>query len=167
MTYIQHEIDHREPLMAFFSEELALGHRLHAASMRGLPSLERDLQRAANLSFFEFQTLDHLSTVDGAMSMTNLASRCNSSLSRLSHVARKLEARGLLTRRLADYDKRVTVAELTDKGRTLISRVRDVYHAAIENRVLESLSASELRQATNLLDTMLRRNNPDHWLFAS
>jgi len=167
VTYISNEIDHRDQLMAFSSEELDFWHRVVAVYMGVLPALERDLQRAANVSFFEFQTLDHLSSVDGAMSMTQLASRCNSSLSRLSHVARKLEARGLLTRRLADYDKRVTVAELTDKGRTLVDNVRDVYHASIESRVLESLSPSELRQATNLLDTMLRRNNPNHWLFAS
>src|SRR5690625_6482499 len=109
--------------MAFSSEELDGWHRVVAAYMGVLPTLERDLQRAANISFFEFQTLDHLSSVDGAMSMTQLASRCNSSLSRLSHVARKLEARGLLTRRLADYDKRVTVAELTDKGRSEERRV--------------------------------------------
>ncbi len=167
MTYIPSEIDNREQLIDFSSEELDFWHRVVAVYMGVLPALERDLQQAANVSFFEFQTLDHLSSVDGAMSMTQLASRCNSSLSRLSHVARKLEARGLLTRRLADYDKRVTVAELTDNGRRLVADVRDVYHAAVENRVLESSSPTELREATNLLDSMLRRNNPNHWLFAS
>ena len=167
MTYIQDEIDNREQLVDFPSEELDFWHRVVAVYMGILPALERDLQRAANVSFFEFQALDHLSSVDGVMSMTQLASRCNSSLSRLSHVARKLEALGLLVRRLAEYDKRVTVADLTAKGRTLVDNVRDVYHASIESRVLETLSPAELRQATGLLDSMLRRKNPEHWLFAS
>lgn len=167
LTDIMSEIDEREQLMAFSSEQMDFWHRVVAVYMGVLPALERDLQRAADVSFFEFQALDHLSSVDGSMSMTQLAARCNSSLSRLSHVARKLEGRGLLTRRLAEHDKRVTVAELTDKGRALIDGVRDVYQASVERRVLESLSPEELRQATTLLDTMLRRHNPDHWLFSA
>lgn len=167
LTYITSEIDDRERLTAFSSEEMDFWHRVVAVYMGVLPELERDLQRAAQISFFEFQALDHLSSIDGPMSMTQLAARCNSSLSRLSHVARKLEGRGLLTRRLAEHDKRVTVAELTSTGRALVDTVRDVYHESIESRVLQSLSPEELRQATNLLDTMLRRNNPNHWLFSA
>src|SRR5690625_3495649 len=153
--------------MSLSSEEMDFWHRVVAVYMGVLPALERDLQRAGNVSFFEFQVLEHLSSVEGAMSMTKLAARCNSSLSRLSHVARKLEGRGLLTRRLSEHDRRVTVAALTDSGRRLVEIARDVYHDSIESRVLESLSPEELRQATNLLDTLLRRNNPDHWLFSA
>lgn len=161
------EIDERDQLMSLSSEEMDFWHRVVAVYMGVLPALERDLQRAGNLSFFEFQVLEHLSSIDGAMSMTRLAARCNSSLSRLSHVARKLEGRDLLARQLSEYDKRVTVAELTESGRQLVEGARDAYHDSIESRVLESLSPEELRQATRLLDTMLRRNNPDHWLFAA
>lgn len=167
LTYIMSELDDQDQLDTFSSEELDFWHRVVAVYMGVLPALERDLQRAANVSFFEFQALEHLSSVEGPMSMTTLAGRCNSSLSRLSHVARKLEARGLLTRRLSEHDKRVTVAELTDKGRSLVQNARDVYHASIEARVLEASSPEELRQATTLLDSMLRRKNPNHWLFSA
>lgn len=161
-----HEIDEREQLMALSSEEMEFWHRVVAVYMGVLPELERDLQKAGNLSFFEFQVLEHLSSVAGPMSMTQLAGRCNSSLSRLSHVARKLENRNLLTRHLSEQDKRVTVSELTDAGRELVEGTRDVYYNAIESRILESLSSEELRQVTNLLDMMLRRNDPNHWLFS-
>lgn len=149
------------------SDEMNFWNRIVAVYMGVVPDLERKLQKAGKLSFFEFQVLDHLSTSDGVMSMTQLATRCNSSLSRLSHVARKLEGRELLTRRLSDDDKRVTVAEITDVGRQLIDTLRGVYDEAIESRVIQSLSPEELRQAAELLDKILRRSTPDHWLFSA
>ena len=129
--------DHKAELWT--SEELDFWHRVVAVYMGVLPELERDLQKAGKLSFFEYQVLEHLSSIEGAMSMTQLATRCNSSLSRLSHVARKLEGRQLLTRRLSEEDKRVTVAELTEEGRYLVDDIRDVYRQSVETRVLQSL----------------------------
>ncbi|MFD6812993.1 MarR family winged helix-turn-helix transcriptional regulator [Enteractinococcus coprophilus] len=162
-----HDIDAREYNDALWtSEELGFWHRVVAVYMGVLPELERDLQRAGRLSFFEYQVLEHLSSVDGAMSMTQLSTRCNSSLSRLSHVARKLEGRRLLTRQLSEEDKRVTVAELTAEGRKLVDRTREIYRQSVETRVLQSLSPDELRQVTGLLDSMLRKNEPNHWLFS-
>lgn len=168
MVEIEHDFDPPEtPTRPFGSHEMSFWHRVVAVYMVVLPDLEHDLQKAGKISFFEFQVLDHLSNEDGLMSMTRLATRCNSSLSRLSHVARKLEGRGLLTRRLSEQDKRVTVAQITPVGRELITNLRDVYHRAVESHMLESLSGEELRQAIGLMDHMLRRNEPDHWLFST
>lgn len=162
-----HDIDERDHQASIWtSEELEFWHRVVAVYMGVLPELERDLQKAGRLSFFEFQVLEHLSSVEGPMSMTQLATRCNSSLSRLSHVARKLEGRHLLTRRLSEEDKRVTVAELTDNGRKLVEGIREIYRESVETRVLQSLSPDKLRQVTGLLDSMLRKNEPNHWLFS-
>jgi len=151
----------------FTSHEMGFWHRVVAVYMGVLPDLERELQRAGKIGFFEFQVLDHLACQHGNMTMSQLAARCSSSLSRLSHVARKLETRKLLTRRLSEVDKRVTVAEITVDGQRLIAGLRDVYHRAVESHMLESLSTEELRQAIELLDHMLRHNEPDHWLFSA
>lgn len=168
MVEIAHDTDsHESPMTPFGSHEMNFWHRVLAVYMGVLPDLEHDLQKAGKISFFEFQVLDHLSNEDGLMSMTSLATRCNSSLSRLSHVARKLEGRGLLTRRLSERDRRVTVAQITTVGRQLITNLQDVYHRAVESRMLESLSGEGLRQAIELMDRMLRRNEPDHWLFSA
>ena len=155
--------DHKAELWT--SEELDFWHRVVAVYMGVLLNLNVT-SKAGKLSFFEYQVLEHLSSIEGAMSMTQLATRCNSSLSRLSHVARKLEGRQLLTRRLSEEDKRVTVAELTEEGRYLVDDIRDVYRQSVETRVLQSLSPEELRQVTGLLDSMLRKNEPNHWLFS-
>lgn len=116
-----------QALGLFTSQERGFWHRVVAIYMGVLPDLERDLQRAGKISFFEFQVLDHLASQHGSMTMSQLAARCSSSLSRLSHVARKLEGRKLLTRRLSEADKRVTVAEITFEGRELIVSLRDIY----------------------------------------
>lgn len=156
--------DHESELWS--SEELDFWHRVVAVYMGVVPELERDLQKAGKVSFFEYQVLEHLSSIEGAMSMSHLATRCNSSLSRLSHVARKLENRDLLTRRLSEDDKRVTVAQLTEAGAALIAGLRSTYRASVESRILASLAPDELRVMTGLLDNMLRRNDPNHWLFS-
>lgn len=168
VAQISHYQDKNDQAQGLFtSHEMGFWHRVVAVYMGVLPDLERELQRAGKISFFEFQVLDHLASQDGDMTMSRLASRCSSSLSRLSHVARKLEGRKLLTRRLSQRDKRVTVAEITTNGRQLIEGLPDVYHRAVESHMLESLSTEELRQAIELLDHMLRRNEPDHWLFSA
>src|SRR5690625_3400296 len=168
MMEIAHDIDPHEPLMMpSRSHEMNFWHRVVAVYMGVLPDLEHDLQKAGKISFFEFQVLDHLSSERSQMSMTRLATRCNSSLSRLSHVARKLEGRGLLTRRLSERDRRGTVRQITPAGRQLITNLRDVHHRAVESRMFESLSGEGLRQAIELMDHMLRRNEPDHWLFSA
>lgn len=168
MVEIAHDTDPHESVMVPpGSHGMNFWHRVVAVYMGVLPDLERDLQQAGEISFFEFQVLDHLSNEDSHMNMTRLATRCNSSLSRLSHVARKLEGRGLLTRRLSERDRRVTVAQITPTGRKLITELRAVYHRAVESRMLESLSGEGLRQAIELMDHMLRRNEPDDWLFSA
>lgn len=149
------------------SEQMEFWRRVVAVYMGILPELEGELQKAGGLSFFEFQVLEHLSAVPGPMSMSQLAARCNSSLSRLSHVARKLEARDLLVRSISSEDKRVTIAELTTSGRQLEQDTRGVYHRAIEQRILHALSPDELQHITSLLDMMLRRHNADHWLLSA
>src|SRR5699024_4015087 len=101
------------------------------------------------------------------MRMTRLATRCNSSLARLTHVARKLKRRGLPTRRMSERDKPDTVGQITPTGRKLITNLRDVSHRAVEVRITESLSGEGLRQAIVLKDHMLRRNVPDHLLFSA
>lgn len=159
--------EHQSTMQPCGSHEMNFWHRVVAVYMGVLPDLEHDLQESGKISFFEFQVLDHLCNVSGAMSMSKLATRCNSSLSRLSHVARKLEERGLLTRQLSATDRRVTVAEVTEAGRELMSRLRGVYHHTVEHHMVQSLSADELRQAIELMDHMLRRNEPDHWLFST
>src|SRR5688500_12599021 len=77
-----------------------------AGVMTLLPSaLDAQLQRDAGLSHFEYMVLAVLSEQPTrTMRMSDLASFANGSLSRLSHVARRLEEQGFLTRQACPED---------------------------------------------------------------
>src|SRR6201990_568515 len=86
-------------------------------------ALECQLQRDAELSFIEYHALARLSEApDHTLRMSTLAEVTTSSLSRLSHLVKRLESRGLLRREPDPADGRFTNAILTDKGfQTLVA----------------------------------------------
>ena len=84
-------------------------------------SIDQQLQRDANLSMVEYQVLAMLSeSPQRTMRMSSLADVTNASLSRLSHLVKRLEGRGLVRREPDPADGRFTNAILTADGlRTL------------------------------------------------
>src|SRR5881397_2588604 len=79
--------------------------------------LDFQLQRDSGLTHFEYLVLAGLSESPGSSRrMSDLAEFANGSLSRLSHVVKRLENRGFVERRPAEEDGRITVATLTDTG---------------------------------------------------
>lgn len=87
------------------------------------PAPDAQLERAAGLSFFEYHLLSMLSEIPGrTLRMSRLAQLTSASLSRLSNVAKRLEARGLLRREPDPDDRRATRAVLTDAGRAAVEQ---------------------------------------------
>ena len=79
-------------------------------------SIDQQLQRDSNLSMVEYQVLAMLSTrPQQTMRMSSLAEVTNASLSRLSHLVKRLEARGLVRREPDPADGRFTNAILTGR----------------------------------------------------
>ena len=77
-------------------------------------SIDQQLQRDSNLSMVEYQVLAMLSNrPQQTMRMSSLAEVTNASLSRLSHLVKRLEARGLVRREPDPADGRFTNAILT------------------------------------------------------
>ncbi|GMA23433.1 hypothetical protein GCM10025864_11920 [Luteimicrobium album] len=89
-----------------------------ATVLEWLPAaLDGQLQRDAQLTHFEYGVLYALSTApDRTLRMSVLAGYANSSLSRLSRAATRLETRGWLRRTPDPDDGRFTLAILTDLG---------------------------------------------------
>lgn len=80
-------------------------------------ALDRQLQRDAGLSHFEYQVLAGLSmSPERTMRMRDLAAFSDGSLSRLSHTVARLERRGWVRRAPDPDDGRYTLAILTDDG---------------------------------------------------
>src|SRR6478752_3446145 len=80
-------------------------------------ALDAQLQRDSGLSYFEYLVLAMLSEQPNRlMRMSELAAAINASLSRLSHIAKRLEGPGFITRQPDPVDGRYTNAVLTDAG---------------------------------------------------
>ncbi|MFD4599557.1 MarR family winged helix-turn-helix transcriptional regulator [Streptomyces sp. NPDC058464] len=109
--------------------------------------LDAQLQRDAGISHFEYQVLSGLSEAPGrTLRMSELAMFANGSLSRLSHVAKRLEDRGWLRREPDPDNVRFTVATLTDAGWEKVVDSAPGHVATVRRMVLDPLTRSQVRQ---------------------
>lgn len=77
--------------------------------------------------------------------MSRLADQVVNSRSRLSHTAVRLERRGHVRRAPIPGDGRGVGLSLTPKGRDLVDRVAPVHLAGVRERLVDVLTAEELR----------------------
>jgi DNA-binding MarR family transcriptional regulator len=115
--------------------------------MTWLPwSIDQQLQRDSNLSMVEYQVLAMLSnSPQWTMRMSSLAEVTNASLSRLSHVVKRLENRGLVYRQPDSADGRFTNAILTDDGFREIDDAAPAHVAHVRSIVIDVLTREQLR----------------------
>jgi DNA-binding MarR family transcriptional regulator len=110
-------------------------------------ALECQLQRDAQLSLTEYHALAMLSeSEDHTLRMSRLALLTQASLSRLSHLVKRLEARGFVRREPDPADGRYTLAILTPEGyRHLVAsapgHVRTGRHLVVDALTPEQLAA--------------------------
>jgi DNA-binding MarR family transcriptional regulator len=116
--------------------------------MTWLPwSIDQQLQRDSNLGMVEYQVLAKLSESPGrTMRMSSLAVVTNASLSRLSHLVKRLESRGLIGREPDPTDGRFTNAILTDKGFRTLADAAPGHVAHVRSLVIDVLSPEQLRR---------------------
>ena len=133
--------------------------RAFAAAMVKLRwALECQLQQDAGLSFVEYHALARLSENPGhTMRMSELAEVTNASLSRLSHLIKRLELRGLVRREPDPADGRYTNAILTPEGLRLLTASAPAHVAKVRELVIDALSPTELRQLRRASERILQR----------
>ena len=133
--------------------------RAFAAAMFKLRwALECQLQQDAGLSFVEYHALARLSENPGnTMRMSELAEVTNASLSRLSHLIKRLELRKLVRREPDPTDGRFTNAILTQAGLRLLVASAPAHVAKVRELVIDALSAAELRQLRRASERILER----------
>ncbi|WP_091229329.1 MarR family winged helix-turn-helix transcriptional regulator [Microbacterium sp. 3J1] len=119
-----------------------------AIMLEWLPAaLDTQLQRDAQLTHFEYGVLYALARADaGTLRMSVLSSYANSSLSRLSRAATRLEARGWMRRAADPADGRFTLAILTDSGRAKVDQASPGHAQLVHQLVLDRLTAPQKRQ---------------------
>ncbi len=122
------------------------------------PALDSQLQRDSDLTHFGYLCLAMLSEKDDrTMRMSSLASRTNASLSRLSHVVTKLEARGLVERLPCEDSRRVTMVHLTDKGYDVLVEAAPGHVETVRSLVYDGLDAEDVEDLRRIMSHILAR----------
>ena len=133
--------------MRWLTDEQQTAWRPFAALLFRLPSLlDAQLQKDAGIGHFEYMVLAHLSEAPGrTLRMSELAAITSGSLSRLSHVVARLEAKGWVRREPCPGDGRFINAVLTDAGWQKIVETAPGHVAAVQKLLIETLTPEDLR----------------------
>lgn len=128
-----------------------------ATLLEWLPAaLDAQLQESAGLTHFEYGVLYALAHApDRTLRMSVLAGYANSSLSRLSRAASRLEARGWMRRKPDPSDGRYTLATLTAAGRKKVDQATPGHEATVHQLVLAPLTQAQQRQLREISRRLL------------
>jgi DNA-binding MarR family transcriptional regulator len=134
--------------MEWLTGEQQAAWRPFIALLLRLPAaLDAQLQRDAGITSFDYLVLSGLSESPGrTLRMSELAAIANSSLSRLSHVVSRLEAKGWVRREPCPGDGRFINAVLTDDGWRKVLATAPGHVTAVRELLLAPLTEEEFKQ---------------------
>lgn len=127
--------------------------------MTRLPwAIDAQLRRDAGLSMVEYIALAQLAQAPHwTIRMSELAELTSSSLSRLSHMAKRLESRDYLRREADPSDGRFTNAILLPAGLQKLESAALAHVAYVRHLVVDNLSSERLRRLGQDADRIVRR----------
>ncbi len=124
--------------------------------------LDRELTHETGISHAYYEILVALSeTPMRAMRMSELADRCLSSRSRLSHAVSRLEERGWVRRQVCESDGRGQLAVLTDEGFAALEAAAPVHVTGVRTHLFDQLSPQQVQNMRDIGETLLRHLDPD------
>lgn len=128
-----------------------------------LPSaLDARMQREAGITHFEYVVMAVLSmSPEHTLRMSELAEYADSSLSRLSNVAARLEKRGWLHRYPDPEDGRWTLATLTRDGLKQVTDAAPGHVGEVRRLIFDAITPTQRRQLTEICQRILTRIDPD------
>jgi DNA-binding MarR family transcriptional regulator len=123
--------------------------------------LDRELTRETGISHAYYEILVQLSEAPGhSLRMSELAERCLSSRSRLSHAVARLEERGWVRRQVCAEDGRGQLAVLTDEGFAALEGAAPVHVESVRTHLLDQLSPEQIVAMRDIGETLLRHLDP-------
>ncbi|MTD16906.1 MarR family transcriptional regulator [Nakamurella sp. YIM 132087] len=132
-------------------DELGVWLEVSAIALRLPALLEAQLQRDSDVGLYEYLVMSWLSMMSGRRArMGELAQVTEGSLSRLSNVVKRLEARGFVARSADPEDGRFTVAALTDAGWEKVVQAAPGHARAVKHYVVDPLTANEIRDVKEI-----------------
>jgi DNA-binding MarR family transcriptional regulator len=119
--------------------------------------LDRELTRATGIPHAYYEILVQLSEApDRMMRMSELADRCLSSRSRLSHAVSRLEDKGWVRRQVCESDGRGQLAVLTDEGFAALEAAAPVHVEGVRTHLFDQLSPEQVAAMRDIGETLLR-----------
>jgi DNA-binding MarR family transcriptional regulator len=107
-------------------------------------ALERELQQESQMPMSYYEVMVQLSEAENrTMRMSELADRSQSSRSRLSHAASRLEERGWIERTPCDDDRRGQFATLTDTGFAALAAASHGHVDAVRRLMVDRLTPED------------------------
>jgi DNA-binding MarR family transcriptional regulator len=123
--------------------------------------LDRELTHATGISHAYYEILVALSETSGrSMRMSELADRCLSSRSRLSHAVSRLEERGWVRRQVCPEDGRGQLAVLTDEGFAALEAAAHVHVESVRTHLFDQLGPEQVAAIRDVGETLLRHLGP-------
>jgi len=127
--------------------EQAVWRAFLAASSLLTDQLDRELQRDAGMPHTYYEILVVLSESPGhVLRMSELADRCLSSRSRLSHAVTRLEEAGWVERRSCPSDRRGAFAVLTDQGMAALEAAAPGHVQSVRCHLFDALTPQQIDQ---------------------
>ncbi|MFF1820677.1 MarR family winged helix-turn-helix transcriptional regulator [Kribbella sp. NPDC058245] len=121
-------------------------------------AIDTQLQRDAGLSMIEYQTMAMLSETPGqTLRMSLLAEQTSTSLSRLSHLVKRLESRDYVRREPDPADGRFTNAILLPDGLQALQAAAPAHVAYVRHLVVDNLTPERLRRMGQDAERILGR----------
>src|SRR3712207_1092871 len=118
---------------------------------------DRELTRETGISHAYDEILVQLSETEGrALRMSELADRCLSSRSRLSHAVSQLEERGWVRRQVCPEDGRGQLAVLTDAGFAALEAAAPLHVESVRTHLFDQLSPEQVAAMRDIGETLLR-----------
>lgn len=127
--------------------------RALARAIRVLPRrLDADLVREQRLALHEYEVLMHVSEAPRyQLRMSDLAARCELSLSGMTRIVGRLEGEGLIKRVSCEQDARGTNAVLTYRGLKRLQAAWPTHLASVRRHIVDHLADLDLPRLTRAL----------------
>ncbi|MBD8044640.1 MarR family transcriptional regulator [Arthrobacter sp. Sa2BUA2] len=150
-----------EPARWLSPEERQAWLALYAVATRLPGTLDADLFKRARITLFDYHVLAMTSeSPEKQLAMSELALRSNASLSRLSHVVKKLEQRGWMRRFPSPKDARVTTAAITEEGMAALIELAPGHVESVRNAVFDALDDRDVADLARIGGKILTLLDP-------
>ncbi|MGW2387443.1 MarR family winged helix-turn-helix transcriptional regulator [Streptomyces sp. NPDC001658] len=120
-------------------------------------TLDRQLQQDAGMPHLYYSILANLSeTPERALRMTELAESLKITRSRLTYAVTRLEKDGLIRRENCRWDKRGSIARLTDEGMTVLERTAPGHVETVRASLFDHLTEEQVGQLEEICTGITR-----------